>query len=273
MKLLQPVSVDGQLQSAQWPLDRGLQYGDGLFETMLMRGGQLRFLGLHLTRLRSGCERLGINLDLDATRAELESLASQHLDGTLKLVVTRGNAIERGYRPTGREQARRIVYAFAEEPASPQRQPFTVSALTSGLGENPLLAGLKHLNRLEQVLARQELARRGGDEGLQASSTGRLICGTMSNVFLKVSGVWQTPRLDRCGIAGVMRAVVLREAPALNLEIQETDLPMAMLANCEQMFLTNARWGVQPVQVCEGRALKIGTRLHRLMNTVDALNA
>ena len=151
------VLVDGLPADARWPMDRGLLYGDGLFETMLARRGVIRFGADHAARLAEGCRRLGIKADLPRIWADARAAATRHVDATLRLQVTRGAAEARGYTPTGREQPRAILAIFA--PPSPGELPgrIRVSTLSIQLGENPALAGLKHCNRLEQVLARQAL--------------------------------------------------------------------------------------------------------------------
>jgi 4-amino-4-deoxychorismate lyase len=143
--------------------------------------------------------------------------------------------------------------------------------LTQRLGENPLLAGMKHCNRLEQVLARRELARTGAFEGLLVSSSGRLVSGTMTNVFLDMDGELVTPVLDASGIAGVMRSVVMREAHRCGLPLRVADLPLVKLASCRSLFLTNVRLGVLPVQQLNGRSLQVPDAITTLAREVARL--
>lgn len=270
------VWVDGVAApvTAGWTVDRALHYGDGLFETVTVRGGVLRFEALHRARLAEGCRRLQIRIDPGLAWQRAQELARLHPDCTLKLLVSRGSALARGYTPTGGEQPRivTLVYDAPQEREFPAR--LRAVTLRSVLGENPGLAGLKHCNRLEQVLARQELqGREPGNrdshhgpawEGLMGSSSGRLISGTMSNVFLELDGEWMTPALGLCGVAGVMRAVVLREASGLGLSIATRDIALASLEKCTAMFLTNARMGVRPVHELDGRGLRGDAQVERL---------
>jgi 4-amino-4-deoxychorismate lyase len=258
--------------SADWPLDRGLHYGDGLFETIGVRDGRLRFEALHRARLAQGCSRLAIEVDQDDVWRQAQAVAAQHPSCTLKLLVSRGSATTRGYAPTGAEQPRVLLLAYAAD-SGPQAPPrVCVATLRSVLGENPQLAGIKHCNRLEQVLARMELRSHGGAfEGLLASSCGHLISGTMSNVFLEQDGVLMTPQLERCGIAGVMRAVVLREAAAAGLAVRVTDMPVSVLQGCDSLFLTNARLGVLPVHELDGRELAVSAAAQALAQRVSTL--
>lgn len=263
--------VDGVACTASWPLDRGLLYGDGLFETMRVTGGRIRFEADHRARLAEGCRRLAIHADLERIWADAASTAARHGEATLRLQVTRGEAVARGYGPGGTEQARALLAVYA--PPSPGELParIAVVGLAQQLGENPQLAGLKHCNRLEQVLARlalRETAPRAF-EGLLASSSGRLVSGTMSNVFLELDGELVTPALERCGVAGVLRAVVLREAAAAGLAIRVTDLPFNSLARCTALALCNARMGLVMAHELDGRQLPGSSRLEQLAARVN----
>lgn len=257
-------------------LDRGLHFGDGLFETIACRSGRARFLALHLDRLTQGCERLGIRpLDPVAIRSEIENLARRPAAAIVKLIVTRGEALARGYAPGGAERATRIALRYPSPPQEPGNPlpgaQLGIAALR--LGENPALAGLKHLNRLEQVLAQAERRARQMSELLLFSSSGRLVSGTMSNVFIVQQEVLRTPRLELCGVAGVMRRVVLREARRIGMATEECDLGGADLERTQEIFLTNARLGIWPALSLERRALAVGTLTERLLAAIEPLLA
>jgi 4-amino-4-deoxychorismate lyase len=266
------VLIDGERSTESWALDRGLHYGDGVFETVGVRDGYLRFELLHQARLAEGCRRLAIDVDQEELWRSARALAAEHPACTLKVLVSRGSANARGYAPSGTERARVLLLAYpaGSGPEIPSR--VRVATLRSVLGENPQLAGIKHCNRLEQVLARWELrAHDGAFEGLLASSSGHLISGTMSNVFLEQDGALMTPRLERCGIAGVMRAVVLREAATMGVAVQVKEMPVAMLQHCQGLLLTNARMGVLPVNEVDGRELAISAAMKALAVRVSTL--
>lgn len=254
------VLVDGVPATHVSVLDRGLHYGDGLFETISCPEGRPRLLQLHLERLAHGCERLAIPLgDLQTIRDEITRAAA----GTtcvLKLIVTRGDAVARGYTPTGSEHTRRILMRFGwpAEREEWSRDGVAVAIARHQLGENPALAGLKHLNRLEQVLARAELRDPEISEALLFSSSGRLVSGTMSNVFIVSQRVLRTPRVDRCGVAGVMRRAVLEEAASAGVECRECELGAPDLESADEIFLTNARVGIWPVRRLAERNLVPG---------------
>ncbi len=264
--------VDGQVAGRVSPLDRGLHFGDGLFETIACRRGRPRFLAWHLERLSLGCERLHIPLQsLSEVGDEVRSLAREADSAIIKVLLTRGVATARGYAPTGSEKPTRITFRYAwpsEDPAAAQ-DGVRVRIAALRLGENPALAGLKHLNRLEQVLAKVESmdAATAGEpaaESLLFSGSGRLISGTMSNVFIVHGSRVLTPRIDLCGVAGVMRRVVLSEAAHAGVAAQECILRDEDLRSAEEIFLTNARIGIWPVRALESRTFSPGPITQRL---------
>jgi len=146
-----------------------------------------------------------------------------------------------------------------------------VRIATVRLGENPLLAGLKHCNRLEQVLARREWTDPAIADSLMFSSSGALISGTMSNVFLVLDAKLVTPRVDRCGVAGVMRAAVLDAAAAAGLPTVERVLDAQDLSRASEVFLTNALTGIRPVREVAGAALPPGPLTRRLQQRLAPL--
>jgi 4-amino-4-deoxychorismate lyase len=229
--------------------DRGLQYGDGLFETMRVRRRGVRLLEYHLQRLLAGCERLGIVPPGEAVlRRELTAAAALRREGVLKLMVTRGPG-ERGYRPTGLEHCTRILRldALAPSVAAASPVPWRLRVCTTRLGRNAQLAGLKTLNRLESVLARSEWTDARIQEGLMLDEDDNIVCGTMSNLFLLQGSCLVTPLLDRCGIAGVMRRWVLEQAAAAGLRTAERHVRLRDLRAAGEIFMTNAVAGPTPV--------------------------
>ncbi len=248
-------------------LDRGLHFGDGLFETIACRQGRPRFLAAHLERLALGCERLAIEFHaFDELAGEITHLAAGAERALLKVLVTRGPATARGYAPRGDERPSRIVLRYGWPLEDPRHATDGVAVRIAdlALGENPRLAGLKHLNRLELVLARAELRGSPFVEALLLSSSGRLISGTMSNVFLVRGDRIMTPRLDRCGVAGVMRRAVMRAAADAGLAVEEGLLGRTDLDSAEEIFLTNARIGIWPVRALESRTLNLGPITRRV---------
>lgn len=262
------VLVNGGAAAEVAVADRALQYGDGLFETIACQAGEPCWMSHHWQRLRQGCERLGIAFnDYGALEQEVRSLAAGPARCIVKVIVSRGVARARGYRPSGTECPTRIVsrHEWPEELAPERALRVALSAVR--LGVNPALAGLKHLNRLEQVLAQQ--SRPGQvEEVLMCSSEGLLISGSMSNVFfVDERGVF-TPALHGCGVAGVMRRIVLESADGSQtsaaIPISIRPVIPAELARVREVFVTNVRWGIRSVGWLDGRALDgddVATRL------------
>ena len=272
------ILIDGVPGGSLPVLDRGLHFGDGVFETVACLHGRPRFLSLHLERLAHGCQALGFAAPAaQRLRAEIERLAAAQERSLVKLIVTRGQATVRGYSVSGREQATRVLirYPWPVEDPVMQQQGVSVRLAALRLGENPVLAGLKHCNRLEQILARSEPDAATAAESLLLSRSGKLVSGTMTNVFL-VDGPPQSPRLrtpaiDLCGVAGVMRRVVLREAARAGIPATECALWPADLAAAGEVFLTNARIGIWPVGRLPERTLTPGPLTRRMQSVLQPL--
>jgi 4-amino-4-deoxychorismate lyase len=269
------VLVNGVRDGVVSPFDRGLHFGDGLFETIACRNGVPRFLALHLERLGLGCERLKIDgAGLEDARTEVLELAGDVDRAIVKVMVTRGAALARGYAPMQSERATRITvrYSWPHEDPARLHDGVLVRTCAAQLGENPWLAGLKHCNRLEQILARAEWpADSTISEGILFSSSGKLVCGTMSNIFIVRDSSVLTPRIDKCGVAGIMRRVVLSEAPRGGIPIRECELNAQDLQSADEIFLTNARIGIWPVRGLDGRGLAVGPVTRRLQALLQPL--
>ena len=249
--------VDGHEGNRVDARDRGLHYGDGVFETMRVRRRAIRFLDYHLERLGESCRRLALSVpNMLRLRKELERIAAQRSEAVLKIIITRG-AGSRGYRPSGRERNTRVIFLHPLSRAAIQAaaEPVRVRMCVTRLGTNETLAGLKTLNRLESVLARAEWADARIWEGLMRDTDDNIVCGTMSNLFIRRGSTLITPPVDRCGIAGVMRRWVLEQASMLELRATMSRLRWEDLNRAEEVFMTNAVVGIAPVAVIHhGRA-------------------
>ena len=257
--------------------ERALQYGDGLFETISCCQGRPRWLERHLQRLREGCRRLQLHFADEALLcAEVAQLAAGPAPCIVKVIVSRGVSTRRGYRPSGEERPTRIVsrHDWPQDPAG--QRPLRVGLSAVALGINPRLAGLKHLNRLEQVLAQLDKPD-SLDEVLMAASNGELVGGSMGNVFLVDEQGLFTPSVQQCGVAGVMRARVLEAlaaaAPAgmaADMAAAIRTLPLGELARVREAFVTNVRWGIRSIGELDGRALPSDDWAQRLRRLIDA---
>jgi 4-amino-4-deoxychorismate lyase len=229
------------------PGNRGLAYGDGLFETMRAHRGALPWWDAHWARLARGGKRLGIALPDEAfVRAQAGALLAggnggdDNGDDVLKLLVVRGGNA-RGYAPaTGAEPAWQLSRHVL--PVAPSADGLRLHWCETRLAAQPALAGLKHCNRLEQVLARAESDAAGCDEGLVRDGDGHVVSATSANLFVLREGRWHTPPIDRCGVAGTCRMHLL---PAL--DAIEARLSVADVEGADAIFLCNAVRGILPV--------------------------
>jgi len=237
--------------------DRAFQYGDGLFETIAIRGGQPRLWQYHVDRLARGCERLRLVMpDRKVLRDRLDA-AVQHSDEnaahcTAKLILSSGVS-ERGYSRQTPTVVATFVGVFGAKSMAPThyRDGVDTVVCNTRLALFSVTAGCKTLNRLEQVLARSEFASTAAFEGLTLDADDRLICGTMSNVFIVANDSVITPSLERCGVEGVMRRHVIDVLSKNGIEIEVRDIGEADLFAADEVFLTNSQFGVLPVRRCE----------------------
>ncbi len=227
--------------------DRGLLYGDGVFRTLLVRRGKPQHWPLHFQKLWHDCAALNISCpDFNLLTLELESLAAVHPDAVFKIIVTRGLSA-RGYAPDPHAQPNHVwdASALPVYPDDGKTLGVKLSLCKLRLGHQPRLAGIKHLNRLENVLAASEI----GDaaEGLMLDVGGHAIEGTRSNLFLVSKGVLVTPDLSRCGVAGVTRDRVMSYAKAMGMTVEVRDVLHEELLFADELFLTGSVFGVWPV--------------------------
>lgn len=264
--------VDGQPQENLGLGNRGLAYGDGVFETLRVTAGQPRLLGRHLQRLASASQRLALPLDLAQAEDEIARYARSMGEGVLKLIVTRGDG-PRGYGIDASVPAVRILQAspLPAYPASHAEQGVALFACNTRLALQPALAGLKHLNRLEQVLARAEWQGAAFAEGLMRDSDGRVIEGVFSNLFLFLGGVLCTADLSRCGVAGTLRAELLARADGQGLAARVVDLTMAELAAADEVFVCNSVYGIWPVIACGELKWPVGAATRTLQRLAHEL--
>lgn len=247
--------------------DRGLNYGDGLFETALVTDCRVRFLEDHLQRLSDGCERLGIAApDRDVLRSEIERVIGATTEGVLKIVVTRGTAT-RGYRPQSSVEPTRIV-ALHAAPSSTQ-STVALRWCETRLARNARLAGIKHLNRLEQVLAQAEWDDGSIAEGLMLDTEGEVVCATASNVFVVRDSVVLTPDLRFAGVRGIMRLQVLRAARQAGVVVSEEPLWPQDIESASEVFVTNAVRGIRSAVALGSLQWRAGPVADKLRKAVE----
>ena len=253
--------INGQISESLSVQDRGLHYGDGLFETLAVQQQQPLCWDQHYDRLNTGCNRLGLECPpADLLLTEAGQIYDQADCSVLKIILTRGQG-GRGYRPPDKQNPQSRILANYPWPDYPANNPVTgvtVRFCKTHLGHNSQLAGIKHLNRLEQVLARSEWDDPGIAEGLMRDTRNNIIEGTMSNLFIIRGNKLMTPDLTGCGIAGIIRACILTLAEEMGLQTSITTVNETELNAADEMFLCNSVIGLWPVRQIEKRAISTG---------------
>jgi len=267
--------INGQSGDSVAVLDRGLQYGDGLFETIAFINGNAPLWGRHMARLSAGCRSLGLPRQ-DAVRLAQEARQLLHADDAqtgkhvIKIIITRGEDGS-AYFP-GEGDATRILYT-REWPQRAAQQGFEGIALhrcQTRLATGSPFAGLKTLNRLEQVIAAAEIKKAGLQEGLLCDADGFMVEALMSNLFWLKQGVLYTPMLDRCGVSGVMRAEVIEQAEHFGMSVHEVRETPEMLESAQAMFLTNAL-GLTAVRAFSGKPMDVDAVPVKIRNAIRQL--
>ncbi len=243
------VLVNGEPCTAINISDRAFQYGDGLFETIPVRDGCIEYWARHMQRLLDGCRRLNLPLpDTSVLLDEVKQLARQ--DGVIKIIISRGDG-GRGYRAPDPAVAKRIVayYPLPQYAPELQQQGISLTVCQTPLGLNPVLAGMKHLNRLEQVVGRSEWNDDAIYEGLMLDINGHVVEGTMTNLFFAKAGRLYTPRIENSGVEGIMRQVVLACCEVSDIAVTQGEYGMDVLTAADELFVTNSVVGIWPVSM------------------------
>lgn len=256
-------SVNGLPSSSVSIGDRGLAFGDGVFETLRVCQRTAPLWSYHRDRLQEGCRRLSIPLNLPQLEIWISELLQQHdlaLGGVLKIIVTRG-AGGRGYAIDPAMMPTVVCSLHPLPPTAPAAQ--AIYLCQQRLSQNPVLAGIKHLNRLENILLRDECQRAGFEDGLVLDTAGNIIESVSSNVFFEQQGELYTPELTLCGIAGVMRRLILEQlAPELGINVHVGPIQAETLPTFVAGFTCNSVRGLTPIARIErgsqpGRTLNL----------------
>ncbi len=268
--------VNGELKSFVDLFDRGFMYGDGLFETVRVVNGKAALWGYHCKRLDKGCKQLKIKTDPDLYRrlwSGLERVVSESGRAfevcVVKLMITRG-AGGRGYQPAQQCMPSEIIICYPAPvyPITHASEGILASTCLHRLSENPILAGIKHLNRLDQVLASTELSD-SVSEGIMLDQKGRMIEGTKSNILLFKGNKIVSPVTTLCGVDGVARSFIFDNLSTLGVQGRFENIEPAQLAEFDGMAIVNSVLGVWPVRVLDGINLPINTLvfdIQRLFN-------
>lgn len=243
--------INGNKDACLSPLDRGFAYGDGVFRTLIVDQAAPRHWLLHYAKLLNDCNALGIVCPTASVLLnDIEKLfAGNEGQAVAKIIVTRG-AGARGYTMPALAQPNRVVLrsAFPELPQERFEQGVRLHACRLRLGFQPALAGIKHLNRLENVMARAEWSDNSIADGLLLDTDGNAIECTMSNLFARYGGTLCTPDLSRCGVAGVTRQRILELAPEMGFRTEITNISFDRLLEADEVLVCNSLFGAWQVR-------------------------
>ncbi|BAS67351.1 endolytic transglycosylase MltG [Bathymodiolus septemdierum thioautotrophic gill symbiont] len=246
----QVVLINGKKQSKLSVFNRLIQFGDGLFETCVVKDTKLLFWSMHFARLEKGRAQLKINKVSEKQWLKDINKAlgiANTSNAVVKVILSRGES-KRGYGFKKNIKPTRIVIVST----APKQMPdnYTLGVCKTGYANNPLLSNIKHCNRLEQVLARVELR---SDECIMLDEQGHVVSVTQGNIFGIKEGVLLTPKLDKCGIEGTRRAVILKIASELRLQVKVGELTLQMLYDCNEVFVSNSVIGIKSVDTINAK--------------------
>lgn len=265
------ILVNGVAAEAIAANDRGLAYGDGIFRTLIARNGQARWWHDHYRKLKHDCVALGIPCPEERLlAAEIERVSAGEAQQLVKIIVTRGSG-DRGYVPPPNPVPCRIVMGMPVPALPPEHalEGIRVHLCRTRLACQPRLAGLKHLNRLENVLARSEWSDPSIGEGLVSDEEGHIIGGTMTNLFLLERGGLVTPDLSRCGVAGVTRSKIMAAAAAAGIPCAEEPIALSRLLESDEVIVVNSVIGAWQVRQGGGREWPRGALIDRVRGWLD----
>ncbi|WP_269532613.1 aminodeoxychorismate lyase [Chitinimonas sp. BJYL2] len=265
------IRINGEPKAQVSSSDRGLAYGDGVFRTLPCRAGRLQSWSRHYARLRDDAARLGIVCPNEATwLADIAQLAPS--DATIKLTLTRGIST-RGYASDPVAAPTRVVQMGALPAYALQRPiaPVEVRLCDWLLPINPGLAGVKHLNRLDQVMARREWSDVGVFDGLMRNARGEVVEGVMSNLFILRGNTLYTHPLQDCGVAGVTRDMVIAAAQSLGVAVAMQAFDIDAFLDADAAILCNSLAGVVPIGACGERRWRDDGFARTLAERVDAM--
>jgi len=255
--------------------DRSLHYGDGLFETITVENMQLLCWDEHLKRLERGCIKLNIAVpDKNLLKNEVSALINTESQGVIKIIISRGQG-GRGYKILENIAPTRIIslYPWPNYYNENSSSGVKTRICKYRYAKNPFLAGIKHLNRLEQILARSEWNDNSIAEGIVMDSENYIIEGTMSNIFCIKGKTLYTPDLSACGIEGIVRGKIIELASNLKFNVEIKKMSLEFLMNAEEIFMCNSIIGVWPVNIIDETKFSKHKKTQNIIKTLQEYNS
>ncbi len=250
--------------------DRGLQYGDGLFETIAVEHEQLLCWDEHIARLKTGCDRLNIQpIDATVLLEEAARLINSRERGVIKIIITRGQG-GRGYATAKENNSSRIIslYPWPDHDQASPSSGVQTRVCNYRYAINPGLAGIKHLNRLEQILARSEWEDSSIAEGIVMDHDGNVIEGTMSNIFYIVDDTLFTPDTSCSGINGIVRQKIIELAAAMQIELRIKKISLENLMSADEVFMCNSIIGIWPIKMIDEKSFPVGETTRQIRQSL-----
>jgi 4-amino-4-deoxychorismate lyase len=257
--------VNGEISTLVTTTNRGLNFGDGLFETLVVHHGRPRRWQGHMDRLGVGCERLGLTMPPQSILLrEVQTVSAGLSNAVVKIIICRGG-LSKSYLPPQGEEPVRIVSAerFPDGIARLARKGARARICELRLAIQPALGGMNHLNRLEQVLASAELREKGVREGILLDREGHVTCAVGANIFLISEDRLLTPRLDLCGVRGVVRNHILA---GFGARCEQRRVTLDMLQEADEIFICNTVKGIVPLTAVDDQEFAIGPVTRELQN-------
>jgi len=262
------VLVNGEVTTSISALDRGVMYGQCVFETIAVSNGQACLLDEHLQRLKRGAGLLAIEYDQGLLNAEITKFIAGVSRAVLRVNVTIGEG-GRGYLSPSNPKPTRILslHEYPEYPDSYTAEGIELGLADIRLSHQPMLAGIKHGNRLEQIIARSQW-QNGWHEALVMDVDSNVIEATQSNVFIVSAGVMITPCLKHSGVAGVMRDCILKLAKDMNIPVEIKPISVDDVSRADAVFLSNSVIGLWPVKKFKERSYSDLTISNKLLKII-----
>ncbi|WP_275794661.1 aminodeoxychorismate lyase [Aliiglaciecola sp. CAU 1673] len=242
--------INGKVSNSLSVSDRALQYGDGLFSTVRIAEGQPQLWPLHKVRLQSGLKRLDIAFDdWQVLEQHVQDYCMQANHGVLKVWISRGEG-GRGYTPPKPCQPNWALslHSLPVHYAKWRAHGVVLGLSPVRLAKQPLLAGIKHLNRLEQVLIKQDLVKRDWDDALVCDTDEMLVESSAANLFWRSHGRWFTPDLRYAGVEGVMRQYLLQQFSEAGHKVEQVRMKVQGVHQADSLFICNSLMGIVPVR-------------------------
>lgn len=265
--------VNGQPASTTSLQDRSFQYGDGCFTTMLTKQGEVQWWDKHMERMQSCLDLLYISHpDWQLVKTWVnKAVDSQSQLSGIKLHISRGEG-GRGYSPNGVAKPMVTIsqFAYPSHYLDWQRDGIALGVCQQRLGLSPLLAGHKHNNRIEQVLLKREVELSGYLDSVVLDINGHVAETTIANLFWLKDDILFTPLLDKCGVAGVARRLVIEQAISWGIEVVVSDFPLEHIANADEVFITNSLLQLVPITKINNWAFSIGEYSRRFQESLTS---